>query len=283
MANSFSTTYPEVFSKILLKTFDAASVLAPLVNRNYEGEIKNAGDTVNAVLFGSMTIDDYTPGTAMTPQNLSLTNSQMSIDQKKAFVAVIDLMEIKQSHLDLVKGWLARAGVAMAQEVDDRLLAHYADASATNLLGSDTAPITLSKDNVWDLFMDMARNLDANNIPRDGRVAVVDEVTANLIARSPMVVGRNSSMGDSAVKTGMVSHDFAGFDVFMSTRLDAVSNVKNLMFFTKDFISLAFQIPADHVETYKPELMFGTGIKGCALYGSKVFHATAGGVMKIAA
>ncbi len=281
MANSFSTTYPEIFSKTLLKNFDKATVMGKLVNRDYEGEIKNYGDIVNAVLYGNVTIGDYTPGSDVAVQNLSLTNYQMPIDQKKAFNAVIDLVEITQSNLDLVNGWMGRAAVALGETADDRLLGHYADVDAGNIIGSDAAPITLTKDNIYGYFVEAGKLLDADGIPAEGRYAVIDEDTKALVLNSPDYV-KATSGGDTVVRSGKVGM-MAGFEVHMTPRLTAVSSVKNLMFMTKDFISLAFQIPADHIKTYEPEKQFGTGLKGLALYGSKVFHPKAGVVLKRAA
>lgn len=282
MANSFSSTFPEVFSKLALKNFDLNSVMSRLVNRDYEGEIKKAGDTVNAILYGDVTVGDYTPGSDVSVQNWSLTNNQMLIDQKKTFNGVIDLVEITQSHLSLVNGWMKRASVAMSETVDDRLLGHYADVDAGNVIGSNASPITLTAANVYDYFVDAGKMLDADGIPEAGRVAVIDEDTKALIRKSDEYT-HATSVGDENIKKGRVG-EFAGFDVYMTPRIPTVTpsgtDLKNLMFFTKDFISLAFQIPADHMKTYEPEKQFGTGIKGLALYGTEVFHSTAGVVLK---
>jgi P22 coat protein - gene protein 5 len=278
MPNSFTATFPDVFSKTLLRNFDKATVMGQLVSREYEGDIKNAGDVVNAVLFGNVTVSDYTPGSDVAVQNLSLSQYALSIDQKKAFNAIIDLVEITQSHLDLVNGWMQRASVALAEAVDDRLLSHHADIATGNTIGTNGAPITLTASNVYDYFVDAAKLLDKAGLPQEERYAVIDEETKALILKSPSYV-RATNYGDEVIRTGSVGQ-IAGFDVRMSPRIPTVSGVKNMLFMHRSCISLAFQIPPEHIKTYEPEKQFGTGIKGLALYGSKVFQNTAGVVLK---
>lgn len=278
MPNTFSATYPEVFSKTLLKNFDKATVMGKLVNRDYEGEIKNAGDVVNAVLFGNVTVGDYTPGSDVAVQNLSLSNNTMNIDQRKAFNAIIDLVEITQSHLDLVNGWMNRAAVALGEAADDRLLSHHADVDANHLIGSNSTPITLTKDNIFEYFVEAGKLLDQDGIPSEDRYAVIDEDTKALLLKSPDYV-KATSGGDDVVRSGKVGM-LAGFEVHMTPRIPTLSGVKNLLFMHKDYISLAFQIPPEHIKTYEPEKQFGTGIKGLALYGSKVFLPKAAVVLK---
>lgn len=50
----------DVWSKKLLKIFDKSVVMANLVNRDYEGDISNFGDTVFIRTFGDVTNAHYT-------------------------------------------------------------------------------------------------------------------------------------------------------------------------------------------------------------------------------
>lgn len=279
MANTFPMA--TIWSKRLLKNFDENAVMAGLVNRDYEGDIKNYGDTVKATQAGDITISNYTPGSDMSVQNLTMTDYSMSIDQKKSFNFVIDKTEQAQSHHDLKKIHINRAGVAMTNTVDDRLLGHYANVDSGNVIGSDGSPITLTKDNVYEYFVYASELLDADAQDDAQRNAVVDETTKSLLLQCPQLT-HATQMGDNVIKKGMVG-EMAGFKIYMTPRLNAVSSVKNLMFFTRDFITLAFQIPAGYIKEYDPPNQHGTGVKGLALYGSKVFHTTSGVVLKKAA
>lgn len=281
MANSFN--YKTAWSKVLLINHDAQSVMAPLFNRKYEGDIKEAGDTVKATLFGNVTIGTYTPGSDMSPQDVSTTDSSMTIDQMKYWDIIIDKVEQKQGHHDYVKGWQSRAMVAMAQTVDDRCLSHYADADSANVIGTTAEPVSLDKDNVYYYFRQAHERLRKQNIgDEDTWVAVVDPETITAITMSEEMKKRDTSIGDEMVTKGTFGK-FAGFKVVESNRISTVSGSKNLMFFHKDFATLAMQIPEDYMEMFKPEKRFGTGIKGMALYGTKAFHPKMCAVIKKAA
>ena len=50
---------PQLWSGALLAHLDKAHVVANLVNRNYEGMIRQAGDTVIINQLGDITVKDY--------------------------------------------------------------------------------------------------------------------------------------------------------------------------------------------------------------------------------
>ena len=54
---------PKLWSARLLAHLDKAHVVANLVNRDYEGEIKAYGDTVKINQIGAITVSDYTKNT----------------------------------------------------------------------------------------------------------------------------------------------------------------------------------------------------------------------------
>src|SRR5690606_13437264 len=101
----------------------------------------------------------------------------------------------------LVKGFIKRAMISMAQTVDSHLLARAADVNAGNIIGTDMAPITLTKDNIYGYFVDAAKMLDEDNIPAEGRVAVIDPDTKALILKSPDFI-KATATGDAVVRKG---------------------------------------------------------------------------------
>lgn len=276
MPNSIGTggtlSVPAIWSKYMALTLDAESVMAPLCNRSVEGDLASAGDTVHVQKWGNVSISSYVVASNNSVQTVSVTDQTLLLDQQKYFQFVIDDVEKALSQLDLVKGFSQRAMIAMAQVVDTRIFTHYAD--ATNVLGSTTAPIQLSADNVYSWFVESARLLDVANVSEDSRVAVIDTFTKSLIRKSPDFI-KNTATGDAVVRKGDIG-ELAGFRVVVSNRITAVTGTTPLMFFSPDFISLAMRISPDKFVTYTPELQFGTGVKGLALYGTKVFNPACG-------
>lgn len=283
MPNTLSVHNPEIVAKTMIKNLDNDSVMLPLVSRSMEAEMAGEGDVVHAVKAGDITVSNYTPGSDFSVQTVTSTEDTLTLDQIKAFQFVIDRTEIalaKNKH-DLVKKYTARARVAMAQTLDTHLLGKYSEVDSGNIIGSDAAPIVLTKNNVYEYFVE-ARKLLAQANTNDNRVAVVDADTEALIAKAPETI-HATAMGDSTIRKGFVGK-FAGFDIYQSNRIATVSSVKNLMLFNKEmFIDLVLRIPPEDFDTYKPEKQFGTGVKGLMLYGSNSFYPTAGVVLKKAA
>ena len=59
---SIQNFIPTIWSARLLEHLDKRHVYLNLLNRDYEGEIKNFGDTVKINQIGEVTIKDYTKG-----------------------------------------------------------------------------------------------------------------------------------------------------------------------------------------------------------------------------
>lgn len=281
MPNSISGSVPAVWSKYLAKTYDANSVFVPLCNRDVQGTLASEGDTVHVQKFGTVSISSYVVATDNTVQTVSMTDATLVLDQQKYFQFVIDDIEKATSQHDLVKGFTARGMIGMAQTMDDRVITHTADALAANKIGTTTAPITLTQDNIYHYFVTAKTNLDNANVPSDDRVFVIDNSTAALMLKSPDLI-KNTPKGDSIVEKGTIGN-IAGFRVVVSNRYAASAGALTMMYFHRDYISLAVRISPDKVEMYKPEKQFGQGVKCLAFYGSKVFNASAGGTLVRAA
>ena len=280
----FSVIFPEYWAKKFLKNFDEVSVMAGLVNQDYEGEIKDSGDTVHVSLYGDVTFSTYTRNSQLVPQELTITDNTMVIDQEKVALFGIDDLENKQSHVKTGKGWRKRADVAAAETIDSRLLTHYANANASNVMGSTTDPLVLTPDNVYDYFIDMGERFDnqgsANmNVPRN---AVITPKTRGIILKSPELRDRGTKMVDETIRNGKVGK-FAGWDLNVTTNISTVSNSNPHMFLTPDFISFAMQLKKS--EQFRPFDYVATFYRMVMLYGSKVFTETAksGGVIHVAA
>jgi hypothetical protein len=270
---------PEIWSKKLLKVFGKKVVMAKLVNTDFEGDIRQAGDTVKVRTFGNITINNYTRDMTLNFDTLTDPIQTMSIDQQKYFAFKVDDLDKAQADIDILEGYTERAAMAIRDVVDSHLLAHYAQADAANVIGTNVAPITLTKDNVYGYLTQLSEKLDNANIPDEGRHVVIPPKVKTLLLQSPEFT-RASSLGDTVVQNGYIGN-VAGFGVHCTTNMPVVSSVYNVMAFHGDFISYASQV--NKVERVRPYNMFADAVKGLYLYGSKVFYPTAGAVLKVAA
>lgn len=269
---------PEVWSKKLLKIFDKHVVMANLVNRDFEGDIQQAGDVVHVRTFGDITINNYTRDTTINFQALTDPMQDLVIDQQKYFAFKVDDLDKAQANVDIMEGYTQRAAIAIRDVIDTHLIGHYADVDAGNVIGSDASPITLTKDNIYGYIVDLGQKLDDANIPAEGRYLVLTPKFKAMLMKSPEFT-RATSLGDEVVTNGRIG-TIGGFEVYVTTNNPAVSGVVNILAFTRDFISFASQVAK--VEHVRPYDQFCDAVKGLYLYGSKVFHPKAGAVLKAA-
>lgn len=269
---------PEVWSKKLLKIFDKHVVMANLVNRDFEGDIQQAGDVVKVRTFGNITINDYTRDTTINFQTLTDPLQELLIDKQKYFAFKVDDLDKAQADVDILEGYTSRAAIAIRDVVDTQLINHFADVDADNIIGTDVAPITLTSANIYSYIVDLGEKLDNANIPPEGRYLIITPKFKAMLLKADEFT-RATSLGDQVVANGKIG-TIAGFEVFVTTNNPAVDDVVNILAFTRDFISFASQVAK--VEHVRPYDQFSDAVKGLYLYGSKVFLPKAGAVLKAA-
>lgn len=266
---------PEVWSKKLLKVFDKKTVLAKLVNTDFEGDIQSAGDTVNVRTFGNITINDYTRDMTINFEALTDPMQTLVIDKQKYFAFKVDDLDRAQADIDILEGYTERAAVAIRDVVDQHLLAHNTQVDTNNVLGSTTA-VALTKDNIYAQITKLGELLDENNIPDEDRHLIIPPKAKTLLLQSTEFT-RATSLGDAVVQNGYIGN-VAGFSVHCSTNMTASGGVYRIFAFHKDYMSYASQVAK--VERVRPYNMFADAVKGLYLYGSKVFHPKAGAVLR---
>jgi len=105
------TFIPEIWSGKLIEKFYSATVLSAISNTDYEGEIKNQGDTVHIRAKPTITIRDYQVNQDLLVERPSSNIVDFTIDFAKYFnEALDDVMEV-QSDINLLSMWADDASV----------------------------------------------------------------------------------------------------------------------------------------------------------------------------
>jgi len=276
---NLSNFIPEVWSKKLELIFDNKCVMKPLVSRKYEADA-SFGDTIHVQRVGDFTIQDYVRNSVMELEQSTVTDDTLIINQQKSHYFGVDRLDKRQSLVSIMPEYVERQGVAMAETIDARLLSHYTDALAANVIGSTTAPETVNASNVYDLFVEMGERLDNQNIFDGPRAAVITPSIRSAILRSEELRKRGTVMVDETIKNGKIG-TLAGFDLNITTNMAQVSGTYPLMFFHKEFIQYVEQY--SQLVGEQPDGTFVDAMKMIKLYGSKVFNPECGGVIYAAA
>ena len=123
------SNYGEQFSKNTLKKFYAGAITPVIANTDYEGEIKEAGDRVNVLMFlDDIPLNDYSVGTDMVTTNPVDTEASLIIDQKKYFNFDIDKVDKQFTYVeDEDSTLIENAAKALEKAIDRRLLNVYVE------------------------------------------------------------------------------------------------------------------------------------------------------------
>lgn len=277
---------PEIWSGKLIENFYDATVLAAISNTDYEGEIKQFGDTVNIRGTPNITIREYVKGQNLVVETPDKPKIQLLIDKGEYFSCVEDDIDRVQTDIKLMDEWAKDASEQMKIKIDQRVLTDMLpDIAAANKgttagaqsaafnLGSAASPLTVTKDGsggttaVVDLIVDMGTVLDEANCPESGRFLVIPARMANLIKKSELKDASISGDSQSVIRNGRLGM-IDRFTLYVSHNLNVSSGKYSIIAGTK--MGLTFASQMTQMETLRSETTFGDIIRGMQVYGYKV-------------
>lgn len=267
---------PQVWSAQLLNSLKASLIYGQtgVINRNYEGEISGFGDTVKINTIGTVTVGDYTKNADMSaPQDLSGTQTTLTINQSKYFNFQIDDVDKAQTNPKLMSQAMVESAYALRNTADQFIASTMvAGVKTGNTIGDDTTPEVVTPENAIDLLVDLGTILDEANVPEDGRWVILPPWYHAMIEKSPKFQYTSENMS-SVVRNGVVGR-IAGFDVMKSNNVPNTTKTKYKIL-AGHGIATTYAEQINDVEAYRPEKRFADAVKGLHLYGAKVVRPEA--------
>lgn len=258
---------PQIWSAQLLVSLKKSLVFGQegVVNRDYEGEIRQYGDTVKINQIGNITVGDYTKNTGtLALQTLNDSTQTLTISQQKYFNFQIDDVDKAQQNPKVMAQAMAEAGYALRDKADQYIAGFYADAG--NEIGG-VGGLTLTKDNAYETIVDLSVILDENNVPSDARWVIIPAWVHGLLLKDDRFVATGSNRADGTLANGVVGRA-SGFDIMVSNNVAKTGDVFHAIAGHRGGISYVEQVM--QVEAYRPENKFADAVKGLHLYGAKV-------------
>ena len=296
------TVIPEIWSGKLIEKFYASTVLAAISNTAYEGEIKNQGDTVHIRTKPTITINDYLADGGIVVERPSSNIVDLVINQGKYFATILDDVMETQSDLNLLGMWSDDAAQQMKIKIDAAVLLGIlgtADAanrggtagkvSASINLGVTGTPIAVSSAtgtpsgavSVLDMLLRMGQALDEQNVPEEGRWAVIPTWAATKIKQSELRQAYLSGDSVSMLRNGRLGQ-VDRFTIYVSNLLPkgVITGPPALaagewVFYAGHAHGLTFASQVSKVETLRSEFTFGQILRGLQVFGYKVVDGIA--------
>lgn len=290
-STSSSGFIPSIWSGKLVEKLYASTAYAEIANTDYEGEIKNKGDSVQIRTTPSITIRDYEVGGGLTYEKPNSDKVELQIDQAKYFAFEVEDVDAYQSDINLMDNWSDDGGEQMSIEIDTNVNAYaYTEAAAANAgsaagaksgslnLGASGAPVVITKANILDVLVDCGTALDEQNVPNTGRYVILPAWMNGMLKKSDLRDA--SAMGDSTsvFRNGKVG-ELDRFTVYVNNNLSTVvdgtttNQCTNVIFGHKKALTFASQMTK--MQTLPNPSDFGNLIRGLNVFGRKVIDPNA--------
>lgn len=257
---------PELWSSSLLTAFRKDFVFSPLVNRNYEGEVANQGDTVK--IQTPVTIPVAARSGSITYTTPTSTTQSLLIDQDYEWAFQVEDLEKVQSNVNLITTYVEEGSISMADQIDGDIASLYTAGTA-----GDVA-ITLASGDMYDAVVDAGKNLNENNVPTTGRWLVVSPAGyASLLKNDKFI--HATAQGDSVIRNASIGM-VGGFSVYMSNNT-VLATTQKYMYGHTSAITWAGQL--QNFEALRDKDNWNDHVRARMVWGRKVVRPTALGTI----
>ena len=293
-ANSFFL--PSVYSKKVLNFFRKASVVEAITNTDYAGEISAYGDSVKIIKEPVISESDYTRGSDTTATKLTDQELSLVVDSAKAFKFIVDDIETNMSHVNFKEVASSSAAYALKDSYDAAVIATMfsgiSSSSPDHVLGSDSATdlaagtfdgtgnldigLGTSEHDPLDVMARMARLLDEQNVPEEGRWFVASPDFYEVLGQaSSKLLSVDFNAGQGSIRNGLVSSGkLRGFDMYKSNNIASTSNAAGKCL-AGHMSAVATANTILSTEVIRDPSSFGDIVRGLHVYGAKVLRSEA--------
>ena len=287
---------PSVYSRKVLNFFRKASVVEAITNTDYAGEISAYGDSVKIIKEPVISVSDYTRGSDTSATKLTDQELNLVVDSAKAFKFIVDDIETNMSHVNFKEVASSSAAYALKDSYDAAVIASmFSGVSASSpdhIIGSDsgTADATMSHAtnsvdllgsdgtgvDALDLMARMARKLDDQNVPEEGRWFVAPPQFYEELGKSgSKLLSVDFNAGQGSIRNGLVSSGkLRGFDMYKSNNIADTSSASGKVL-AGHISSTATANTILSTEVIRDPSSFGDIVRGLHVYGAKVLRPEA--------
>lgn len=285
MADLSNLIPSEVLAQALLLKLRKNLVAADAVGNMYNTVLRNGGDSVKIATISDTSASDYTKLSTLSYAGLDSTGQTLYVDQLKSFDYGIDLIDIKQSPINITNTVLQQATRSLVEAADTYLLtsvmcsgAGLTGGTGGRALGTTGTPINVYNANsatgsgAVEYLGKLQQRLDEADAINDGRYVICPPwFASNLVAQR--VLETAGSVPDNGVwDNGRVGRAM-GFDIRVSTNLTNYNTTASAIFAGyKD--SVQFVDTMVEASIIPLTTKFAYGARGLYIYGAKVISTT---------
>ena len=256
---------PTVWSENLYQALDKQYIAVANCNREFEGDIREKGDTVQICGVGNVRVRDYVKNANMEdPETLSENCKTLEIDQAKYFNFQIDDIDRAQSSGKLMDVAMKNAANALANDADSYVFQLYGQA------GVIITKQDVDESNIINLLLKARTELLKNDVYDSSDIVIeVSPEVAELILKAKInLINGNAEM----LETGCIG-SIAGSKIYVSNNVAKPVEEDGTVFhkcYVRTKRAIAFAEQLSEIEAYRPDNRFADAMKGLYLFGAKV-------------
>lgn len=257
---------PTVWSEMLHQTLNDTYIGVAHCNRDFEGDIRELGNTVKICGIENVTVRNYTKNTDMSiADTLNDFSANLIINNAKYFNFQIDDIDRVQSSPKLMQLAIQNAASALANEADKTVFSvcakTYYDYNNSEVYRENMIDCLL---NAYSQFCQIS-----NAFNNDIVLEVSPELAKYILKAKLNFISDNTE----TLETGCIGN-LAGCRVYVSKNVDHERENDEsphlAIMRTKRAVSFAEQI--SDVQAYRPERRFADAVKGLHLYGCAITY-----------
>ena len=264
---SYANFIPTIWNEAIEHELERKHVFVEDTNRQYEGNVSKAGDTVRILGIGKPTVTTVTTKngsiTLAAPETVGDSSASLLIDHVSYFNYKVDDIDKRQAIDGVMDALSKETSEALAQEED---IAISSLSDAAEAVKKDVADTQVDATNILAYIDDGLEKLYENDVAPDSEITMTVPPWFYMILKQAYI--KLDTDNSEMLENGRVGR-YGNVIVRMSNNVATnASNHSLIQLKTKR--AIAYAKPMTHTEPYRPESAFSDAVKGFILYGTRI-------------
>ena len=264
---SYQNFIPTIWNEEINRELKRAHVFVADTNRQYEGDVQKAGDTVRILGIGKPSITTTTTKngsiTLSAPEAVEDSATSLLIDHVSYFNYKVDDIDKRQAVGGVMEALSKETSEALAQEEDLAVSALSADPAAVL---KDSTATQVDATNILGYIDAGLEKLYENDVQPNSEITMTVPPWFYMLLKQAYI--KLDTDNSEMLENGRVGK-YGNVIVRMSNNVALDANNRSLIQL-KTNKAIAFAKPMTHTEPYRPEASFSDAVKGFILYGTKI-------------
>lgn len=266
---SYQNFIPTIWNEAINHELERAHVFVADTNRQYEGDVKKAGDTVRILGIGKPTITTVLTKdgsiTLSAPETVGDSSASLLIDHVSYFNYKVDDIDKRQAVGGIMDALSKETSEALAQEEDIAVSELSAAPEAVLKDGSHTQ---ITTNNVLSYIDAGLERLYENDVAPNTEITLTVPPWFYMILKQAYI--KLDTDNSDMLENGRVGR-YGNVIVRMSNNV-ATNGAGDSLIQLKTKRAIAYAKPMTHTEPYRPEAAFSDAVKGFILYGTRIIR-----------